>query len=221
PCTRTSTRRTPRPAASRPACSPATVAANGVDFLEPLKPALPALAHVTTFPALSVIVMIVLLNVALTWATPSASTTFLLRLGRALGLATRVFLFYVRGVPGNRLLLGRLLLARDGPPLPLVRPGVRPGPLAAYRQAATVAKPAVAADVHEPLDVHGRLGTQRALDLVLALDLAAETVRLLVPEILRAQVRRDRAGLDDLPGPRTADPVDVGQRDLDPLAARE
>src|SRR5216117_2178033 len=35
PCTRTCTRRTPRFIASRAACSAATVAANGVDFLEP------------------------------------------------------------------------------------------------------------------------------------------------------------------------------------------
>src|ERR671915_2548055 len=75
PCTRTCTRRTPSPSASRAAASAATVAANGVDFLEPLKPALPDDAHATALPCESVIVTIVLLNVALTWATPSASTT--------------------------------------------------------------------------------------------------------------------------------------------------
>src|SRR3954469_4179163 len=75
PCTRTWTRRTPSVTASRPACSAATVAANGVDFLEPLKPALPDDPHDTAFPRASVIVIIVLLNVALTWAMPSASTT--------------------------------------------------------------------------------------------------------------------------------------------------
>src|SRR3954469_2162131 len=75
PCTRTCTRRTPAVIASRPACSAATVAANGVLFLEPLNPALPAEPHDTVFPWESVIVMVVLLKVALTWATPSASTT--------------------------------------------------------------------------------------------------------------------------------------------------
>ncbi len=58
------------------ACSAATVAANGVLFLEPLKPALPDEPHETVLPCVSVIVMVVLLNVALTCATPSASTTF-------------------------------------------------------------------------------------------------------------------------------------------------
>src|ERR1035437_653835 len=57
-----------RPAAAR-------VAANGVDFLEPLTPALPDEPHATVLPCASVIVMVVLLKVAAMWATPSASTT--------------------------------------------------------------------------------------------------------------------------------------------------
>src|SRR5688572_24822592 len=73
PCTRTCTRRTPRVTASRPACSPATVAANGVDFFEPLKPALPEEPQEIVFPCWSVMVIVVLLKVALTCATPSAS----------------------------------------------------------------------------------------------------------------------------------------------------
>src|ERR687890_1932696 len=75
PWTRTCTRRTPRLSASRPACSAATVAAKGVDFFEPLKPALPDEPQLTVFPCVSVIVIVVLLNVAWTWAMPSASTT--------------------------------------------------------------------------------------------------------------------------------------------------
>ena len=45
-----------------PALSAAICAANGVLFLEPLKPDPPAVAHAYVFPDLSVIVMIVLLN---------------------------------------------------------------------------------------------------------------------------------------------------------------
>jgi hypothetical protein len=74
----------PIEAASRPTVSAAIVAANGVDFFEPLNPAFPALAQATVSPLSSVIVMIVLLNVALMWATPSASTwRFFLRGGFA------------------------------------------------------------------------------------------------------------------------------------------
>src|SRR6266571_8173804 len=83
PCTRTCTRFTPRFSASRAACSAATVAAKGVDFLEPLKPALPEEPQVRALPCESVIVMSVLLNVAVMCATPSASTTFLARLAPA------------------------------------------------------------------------------------------------------------------------------------------
>src|SRR5690348_9693833 len=78
PCTRTCTRLTPMPNASRAHASAATVAANGVDFLEPLNPAFPDDAHATALPCMSVIVTIVLLKVAFTWAMPSASTTRLL-----------------------------------------------------------------------------------------------------------------------------------------------
>ena len=66
--------------ASRPQLSAATVAANDVDFFEPLNPDFPAVPHDTVFPRESVIVTIVLLNVAVMWAMPSASTTFLERL---------------------------------------------------------------------------------------------------------------------------------------------
>src|SRR6185503_20698768 len=75
PCTRTCTRRTPIDRASRAACSAATVAANGVDFFDPLNPALPDDPHATAFPPMSVMVIVVLLNVALICATPSASIT--------------------------------------------------------------------------------------------------------------------------------------------------
>src|ERR1041384_4301760 len=79
----------PRFTASRAAASAATVAANGVDFFEPLKPALPDVAQATTLPCVSVIVTSVLLNVDLMCATPSASTCLRARLVRApfLGLA--------------------------------------------------------------------------------------------------------------------------------------
>src|ERR1044071_1967478 len=75
PCTRTCTRFTPRPSASRAHCSAATVAANGVLFFDPLNPALPDEPHDTALPCMSVIVMVVLWKVAAMCATPSASTT--------------------------------------------------------------------------------------------------------------------------------------------------
>src|SRR5215218_5153813 len=134
PWTRTWTRRTPRLIASLAACSDATVAANGVDVLDPLKPALPDEPHATVFPRASVIVIVVLLNVALTCATPSASTTF--------------FVFFAVA-----MLLGHLLLAGDRAARALLRARVRVRPLTAHGEAAAVADAAVGADVHQSLDV--------------------------------------------------------------------
>src|SRR3989449_1784118 len=95
PCTRTCTRRMPRFSASRAACSAATVAANGVDFFEPENPAFPEEPQAIVFPCMSVIVMSVLLNVAVMWAMPSASTTFLARLA-PVGFACAIY-FLSRG----------------------------------------------------------------------------------------------------------------------------
>src|SRR5215469_1229978 len=70
PLTRTSSDRMPIAFAALPAESAACVAANGVPLRDPLKPMPPALDHATTFPSVSVIVTVVLLNEACTCASP-------------------------------------------------------------------------------------------------------------------------------------------------------
>ena len=70
PFTSTSTLRTPCSMARRAAASAAIWAAKGVDFRDPLKPTLPAVAQEMVFPSWSVMVTIVLLNDDLMWATP-------------------------------------------------------------------------------------------------------------------------------------------------------
>src|SRR6266436_2973124 len=62
PLTRTSSVRMPNALAALPAAIAAWVAANGVPLREPLKPMPPALDQAITFPSVSVIVIIVLLN---------------------------------------------------------------------------------------------------------------------------------------------------------------
>src|SRR5882724_11797319 len=108
PCTRTCTRRSPRFMASRPQFSAATVAAKGVDFFEPLNPALPADPHARVLPRMSVIVMSRLLNVAAMWATPSDSTTFFprLALGAFAGAGAVIYFFVTFFLPA---------MARRGP----------------------------------------------------------------------------------------------------------
>src|SRR4029079_1306020 len=70
PFTRTSSERMPTAFAALPALSAAWVAANGVPLRDPLKPIPPALDQATTFPSVSVIVTVVLLNDAWMCARP-------------------------------------------------------------------------------------------------------------------------------------------------------
>src|SRR3954467_15550126 len=151
PCTRTCTRRSPRFMASRPQFSAATVAAKGVDFFEPLNPAFPADPHARVLPRMSVMVISRLLNVAEMWAIPSESTTFLDRFGPGA----------FAGAGAVILLLRHFLLTGDSAPGTLLGPCVGVGPLTPNRQPAAVANAAIAADIHQTLDVHGDFGAQR------------------------------------------------------------
>src|SRR5262245_29180925 len=140
PFTYTETWRTPCSIAFFAHSSAATCAANGVDLRDPLKPDPPALAHASAPPDGSVIVMIVLLNVDWTCTTPD----WTLFLTFFFPVATR-YLFLLLG---EDLLLAGHRLHRA---LPGARVGVRA--LAAHRQTAAVAEAAIAADVHQHLDV--------------------------------------------------------------------
>src|SRR3954466_15008414 len=155
PCTRTCTRRSPRFMASRPQFSAATVAAKGVDFLEPLNPAFPADPQARVLPRMSVMVMSRLLNVAEMCAIPSESTTFFERLG----------LGALAGVGAVILLLRHFLLAGDSAPGTLLGPCVGVGPLTPDGKPAAVPNAAIAPDVHQPLDVHGDFGAEGSFHL--------------------------------------------------------
>src|SRR5512134_3343762 len=153
------------------ASSAASCAANGVDLREPLKPRTPADDHATTFPETSVIVTMVLLNVD--WMLAMPLWTFFLTFFFVFGLDMfRYSLTRTAGAAARRAarrLLAQHALAR---PLAGARVGVRP--LAAHRQASPVAQAAVAAEVHEALDVHRDLAAQVAFDLVLRLEDVAD-----------------------------------------------
>jgi hypothetical protein len=85
------------------------------------------------------------------------------------------------------------------------------------RQALAVAQAAVAAEIHEPLDVHRDLAPQVALDLDVLLDGLADPPDLVVRQVLRAGLDLDvRLVADGLRG-RLPDAVDVLEGDLDPL----
>src|SRR5262249_287483 len=132
--------------------SAARWAANGVLLRLPLKPTVPAEAVQSVSPLVSVMVTIVLLNVAWMCATPG------LTFRRALGFLLFAMLPH----------LLHALLAGHGLARPLARAGVGLGPLAAHRQAAAVPHAPVAVDVPQPGDVLLHRPPQLPLDHVLA-----------------------------------------------------
>src|ERR1700748_2469355 len=151
PETSTSRVRMPCSTAFLAASSAAICAAYGVDLREPLKPIMPALDQDTALPCASVMVTMVLLKVAATCATPT--TTF--------------FFSFLRARPApflsaTAMLLGHFLLAGDGLGRPLAGAGVGVGALAADRQALAVTQAAIAAQVHQALDVHCHVRGQGA-----------------------------------------------------------
>src|ERR1700727_1860688 len=158
-----------------PASSAATCAAYGVDLRLPLKPWLPADDQAMALPCASVMVITVLLNVAATWATPDVIFLRSFLRGRAPAAGLAIFLGPVptgAALIGQRRicdaataangLLGDLLLAGDRDCLPLARARIGVGALAAHRQPAAMTQPAIAAQVHQPLDVHRDLAPQVA-----------------------------------------------------------
>src|SRR5690606_38400035 len=101
-------------------------AANGVDLREPRKPAPPEVAQLSALPWRSVMVTMVLLKDACTWAMPSVTTrlTFFLVLVAAAGLAMvwiPYFLMALRGPLRVRALV-RVRWPRSGRPRRWRRP---------------------------------------------------------------------------------------------------
>src|SRR5689334_7848707 len=207
PCTRTCTRRNPKFIASRPQFSAATVAAKGVDFFEPLNPALPADPHASALPRMSVIVISRLLNVAEIWAIPSVSTTFFDRLAVAA----------LAGVGAVILLLRHFLLTGDGTPGTFLGPCVRVGPLPPYRKTPAMPDSPVAPDIHQPLDIHRHFGAKRAFHFDRALDDLAEPGNLRIRQIAHPGIRVDPGFPQNPRAGGTTDTKNVGQGDLDPF----
>ena len=80
---------------------------------------------------------------------------------------------------------------------------------------------AVAADFHQPLDVHRDLLAKIALDPTHFFDHAADLPDVVLGEILDADVRADARLSQDVAGPLASDAVDIGESKLDPLGARK
>src|SRR5262245_25981113 len=91
------------------------------------------------------------------------------------------------------------------------------GALPAHRQATAVPQPAVAAEVHQPLDVELHLAPEVALHQVIAVDHLADVQHFLVGELRDPALARDPDLLHDFPGFGRADSMDVLQRDNNAL----
>src|SRR6185437_6704954 len=96
---------------------------------------------------------------------------------------------------------------------PLARARIGMGALAAHRQAAAMAQPAIAAEVHQPLDVDTGLATKIALDDVVAVDHFADLQHVRVAQLADATLLRDLHLLDDVGRALRADAMDILQRD--------
>src|SRR5450755_3659608 len=94
------------------------------------------------------------------------------------------------------------------------------GALAANRQAAAMAKAAIAAQVHQPLDVDRHLAPEVALDRDVA-DLFTDALEVGVGQILDLAVPWHAGGGADLLRRRAADAVDRSQADLGVLVGRD
>src|SRR5204862_11362 len=82
---------------------------------------------------------------------------------------------------------------------------------------AAVARAAVAADFHQPLDVHRDLFAEVAFDAALLFDHAADLADIVFGQILHPHVGTDAGILQDAVRADAPDAEDIGEADFDPL----
>src|ERR1700755_247564 len=92
--------------------------------------------------------------------------------------------------------------------------------LAPHRQTAPVRQTAIAAEVHEPLDVHGGLTPQIAFHDIVTIDHFANLQHFLVGELRDAPLVGNPDRADDLTGLRGPNTVNVLQTDKHSLIGR-
>ena len=118
-------------------------------------------------------------------------------------------------------LLGHLLLAGNRHRLALTGTGVRVGPLTTHRQTFAMAQAAVAAQIHQALDVHRDFTPQIALDPVFPVYQLADVEDLLIGELVHPAIVGDAQLLADLGGLGRANAIDIAQPDQHALVGRD
>ncbi|VTZ59726.1 conserved hypothetical protein [Sinorhizobium medicae] len=114
-----------------------------------------------------------------------------------------------------------LLLAGDRLCRTLAGAGIGVRALTAHRQAATMAKTAIAAKIHQTLDVHRGLATQVALNLIVAVDRFTDLKDFSIRQLMHTTFGRNTNLFDDFLCEFRADPVNIRQRDDDALCGRD
>ena len=104
---------------------------------------------------------------------------------------------------------------------PLARPRVGLGALATHGQPAQVARSAVAFNALEALQIHADIAAQIAFDQILAfLNGMYDRRNLLLGELLCARLRINLGARQDFLRVGGTNAIDVAQRDINPLLAR-
>src|SRR5262245_43406698 len=114
-----------------------------------------------------------------------------------------------------------LLLASDRLGLALAGARIGMGALATDRQALAMAKPAIAGQSHQPLDVHRHLAPKITFDDIIGVDGLADLENFLIGEVLHTPRRGDAELGRYLSGLGPANAMDVGKRDFDALVGRD
>src|SRR5690606_32549543 len=115
---------------------------------------------------------------------------------------------------------GRLLLPGDRLCRALPGPRVRVRPLSANRQALAVTQAAIAAQIHQALDIHGNFAPQITLDRIIAVDRLANLPDLEIGKLVNEPRRRDADPLADLLRKLGTDAVNILKADDDALLRR-
>src|SRR5437764_7173785 len=110
-----------------------------------------------------------------------------------------------------------LLLAGDRLGRPLAGARIGMGALTAHRQAAAMTQAAIAAKIHQPLDVHSGLATQVALDHIVAVDHFTNLQHFLIAQLRDAAINGNFDLLHDVGRILLADAMDILERDQDAL----
>src|ERR1700737_2944684 len=114
-----------------------------------------------------------------------------------------------------------LLLAGDRFGRSLARARVGMGALTAHRQSAAMTQAAIAAEIHQTLDVHAGLATQVAFDQIVAVDHFTNLQYFLIAQLIDAAIIGNLHLLQDVGRILLADAMDVLERDQDALVGRD